>query len=71
MTQELASAVDTIVEQQIASGKPLAIILGGHSGSGKSSMWCEHLADKLFFVGLGHVGLSMARVATRKANGGQ
>lgn len=163
MMQELASAVDTIVEQQIASGKPLAIILAGHNGSGKSTMWYEHLADKLqiplinadrmmlsilpekkplpvwashlrdknedwmgvaqkgvqsfvaqaivqqvpfatetvfsywkqledgsyaskidmvrdlqaagyfvllFFVGLGHVGLSMARVATRKANGG-
>lgn len=47
MTGDLASAVDRIVEQQITSGKPLAIILAGHNGSGKSTMWNKHLADRL------------------------
>jgi predicted ABC-type ATPase len=29
------------------SGKPLAIILAGHNGSGKSTMWYDHLVDEL------------------------
>ena len=39
----LAEAVDQVLERQIASGKPLAIILAGHNGSGKSTMWARHL----------------------------
>lgn len=46
MTEELASAVDTVITRQVTSGKPLAIILAGHNGSGKSTMWYEHLVDK-------------------------
>ena len=44
---QLHAAVATIIDRQKASGKPLAIVLAGHNGSGKSTMWYEHLADKL------------------------
>ena len=43
----LPNAVDRVLEAQQASGKPLAIILAGHNGSGKSTMWRKHLSDKL------------------------
>ncbi|GGJ59844.1 toxin [Sphingopyxis bauzanensis] len=43
----LARAVDGILAAQLASGKPLAIILAGHNGSGKSTMWYQHLAPQL------------------------
>lgn len=44
---EIDAAVDTIIIEQQRSEKPLAIILAGHNGSGKSTMWYEHLANKL------------------------
>lgn len=44
---KLSSAIDVIVSKQQESGKPLAIVLAGHNGSGKSTMWYEHLANKL------------------------
>lgn len=44
---QLQNAVDEIIDRQKASGKPLAIVLAGHNGSGKSTMWYRHLADKL------------------------
>jgi len=43
----LAQAVDKVLQTQIASEKPLAIILAGHNGSGKSTMWSESLAPRL------------------------
>ena len=43
----LASAVEKVLELQKASGKPLAIVLAGHNGSGKSTMWYKHLAPQL------------------------
>lgn len=42
----LPEAVDAILVAQKESGKPLAVILAGHNGSGKTTMWREHLADK-------------------------
>lgn len=42
----LPEAVDAILVAQKESGKPLAVILAGHNGSGKTTMWHEHLADK-------------------------
>jgi predicted ABC-type ATPase len=42
----LIEAVDRIIEVQSASNKPLGIILAGHNGSGKSTMWREHLSDR-------------------------
>lgn len=44
---KLVAAVDAILDAQKESNKPLAIILAGHNGSGKSTMWYRHLADKL------------------------
>lgn len=41
---DLTGAVDQVLAAQTASGKPLAIILAGHNGSGKSTMWYDHLA---------------------------
>lgn len=43
----LSSAVATALEAQQASEKPLGIILAGHNGSGKSTMWRKHLSPKL------------------------
>lgn len=44
--EKLQKAVDRVIKAQKASGKPLAIVLAGHNGSGKSTMWYEHLAAK-------------------------
>lgn len=43
----LAGAVAKIVEAQTKTKKPLAIILAGHNGSGKSTMWRKTLAGQL------------------------
>lgn len=43
----LGSAVDEVLARQAASGKPLAIVVAGHNGSGKSTMWYDHLAPAL------------------------
>lgn len=43
----LAEAVDQVLRAQRSSGKPLAIVLAGHNGSGKSTMWYRHLAPRL------------------------
>ncbi|QCJ00901.1 zeta toxin family protein [Agrobacterium larrymoorei] len=43
----LASAVTSIVDTQRETKKPLAIILAGHNGSGKSTMWRKMLAGQL------------------------
>ena len=43
----LKDAVDQILEAQKRTKKPLAIIVAGHNGSGKSTMWRKVLSDKL------------------------
>lgn len=43
----LMDAVDHVLTAQKESEKPLAIVLAGHNGSGKSTMWYSHLADQL------------------------
>lgn len=43
----LRSAVDDVLKTQKQSKKPLAVIVAGHNGSGKSTMWYADLADKL------------------------
>lgn len=43
----LDEAVAKILAAQDESGKPLGIILAGHNGSGKSTMWKVHLSDQL------------------------
>jgi predicted ABC-type ATPase len=43
----LSDAVDSVLVAQASSAKPLGIILAGHNGSGKSTMWREHLSPKL------------------------
>ncbi|MDB5596618.1 MAG: hypothetical protein JWM36_3579 [Hyphomicrobiales bacterium] len=42
----LRQAVDRMLAAQAASLKPLGVILAGHNGSGKSTMWREHLSGK-------------------------
>lgn len=44
---ELSTAVDAVLSVQAGSGKPLAIVVAGHNGSGKSTMWYRHLAPAL------------------------
>lgn len=43
---KLSEAIKIVISEQKKSKKPLAIILAGHNGSGKSTMWYEHLSDK-------------------------
>lgn len=43
----LGPAVDRIIDVQKATERPLAIILAGHNGSGKSTMWRKTLSDQL------------------------
>jgi predicted ABC-type ATPase len=45
--KELNQAVDTVTQAQQDTNKPLAIILAGHNGSGKSTMWRERLSARL------------------------
>ncbi|MGC6327855.1 zeta toxin family protein [Rhizorhabdus sp. FW153] len=43
----LSEAIDQILVAQRQTEKPLAIVLAGHNGSGKSTMWRKVLADRL------------------------
>lgn len=43
----LPAAVEAILAAQKSTREPLAIILAGHNGSGKSTMWRRSLADTL------------------------
>lgn len=40
----IAKAVEEVRREQRRSKKPLAVILAGHNGSGKSTMWLNHLS---------------------------
>lgn len=41
----IAEAVEEVRREQRRSRKPLAVILAGHNGSGKSTMWTKHLSS--------------------------
>lgn len=43
----MTSAIRQVRETQEKRKKPLAIVLAGHNGSGKSTMWRRSLADEL------------------------
>lgn len=43
----LLKSVEQILEAQRSTRRPLAIILAGHNGSGKSTMWRSLLAETL------------------------
>lgn len=43
----LTTAVDQVLEAQRKTKKPLAIVLAGHNGFGKSTMWHKSLSDQL------------------------
>ena len=43
----LELAVEQILQAQRKTKKPLAIVLAGHNGSGKSTMWRRTLSDQL------------------------
>jgi len=43
----LAAAVEQILTAQQLTKKPLAIVLAGHNGSGKSTMWRKRLSGQL------------------------
>ena len=44
MLTSLGDAVSIILERQKEKRKPLAVIVAGHNGSGKSTMWNERLS---------------------------
>lgn len=43
----LPEAVGRVRQTHVESCKPLAIIVAGHNGSGKSTMWTERLSPDL------------------------
>jgi predicted ABC-type ATPase len=43
----IAEAVEAVLRAQDATNKPLGVIVAGHNGSGKSTMWRRSLADRL------------------------
>jgi predicted ABC-type ATPase len=43
----LAEAVEAMIRAQIGTGKPLAVVVAGHNGSGKSTMWRDSVARML------------------------
>lgn len=43
----LSEAVSQVLEAQRASGRPVAVVLAGHNGSGKSTMWRDVLSPRL------------------------
>lgn len=43
----LGDAVARVLNVQTQSAKPLGIVVAGHNGSGKSTMWRKHLSSKL------------------------
>lgn len=45
MNTLLRSSVRGVLDAHQASAKPLAVILAGHNGSGKSTMWNKHLSE--------------------------
>ncbi len=45
--RRLSEAIDQILQAQRKTKKPLAIVLAGHNGSGKSTMWRKVLSDRL------------------------
>jgi len=57
-----------IVGQQNLTNRPLAVILAGHNGSGKSTMWYEQLSDqlKLPFINADRVMLAFFTEEIRK-----
>src|SRR5689334_1746261 len=65
----IADAVEQVRLHQRKSRKPLAVILAGHNGSGKSTMWQKHLsadfriplvnADRMMMSVLPDVGSDM------------
>lgn len=40
-------AIERVIQAQSDADKPLGIILAGHNGSGKSTMWRQHLSPYL------------------------
>ncbi len=44
---DLVAAVDRVLQTQAVSGKPLGVVVAGHNGSGKSTMWRKHLSPKI------------------------
>lgn len=45
--RRLNEGIDQILQAQRKTKKPLAIVLAGHNGSGKSTMWRKVLSDRL------------------------
>jgi predicted ABC-type ATPase len=46
-TTVLSEAIEQILQAQRKTKKPLAIVLAGHNGSGKSTMWSKWLSGQL------------------------
>lgn len=65
----LADAVATVIQAQIGTGKPLAVVVAGHNGSGKSTMWRDRLADT-FRIPLVNADRMMLSILPEAGGGG-
>jgi predicted ABC-type ATPase len=43
----LVAALEAVLDSQRGTLKPLAVVVAGHNGSGKSTMWRRSLSDRL------------------------
>ena len=43
----LVGAINRVLEAQRQLARPLGIVVSGHNGSGKSTMWRRHLSARL------------------------
>jgi predicted ABC-type ATPase len=66
--KEIEVAVKGILSALNKSKKPQAVILAGHNGSGKSTMWYQHLAD-LFRIPLVNADRMMLSILPESFSG--
>jgi predicted ABC-type ATPase len=66
----LARAVDEVRLEQRRARKPLAVILAGHNGSGKSTMWLRHLSPN-FQIPLVNADRMMLSILPEADGGGR
>lgn len=64
------AAIDDVLDEQRTSGKPLAVILAGHNGSGKSTYWYRRLAGRLQ-IPLVNADRMMLSILPEQAAGGK
>lgn len=65
----LRGSIGAIQKAQTASKKPLAVIVAGHNGSGKSTMWSNHISPKFQIPLINADRMMMSILPERDGNG--